>query len=273
MMNRPPRSRRAPRSRAAICGLTCSAGRRSRLAPSPTSARSRCARPHRPLGRGRRRGPGAADRRQGARGSAGGAPEHRPGAARDGAAARRCPRLKTSGGLQRVATLEDRSLQPAPEPTPVATVPAGKKAPSPRRRSSGRSRGGGESAAGRQPHRNGQRRDAGCCCRGGARGRGWRGRARRVRAGRGETAARGAPDRQRAFGRRAPPHVEPALREPSGPAEEHGDALRGERERGYARLRPRRRSHQVAGGSAQVCKDLQSRGVACRVAAFAGESL
>ena len=32
------------------------------------------------------------------------------------------------GLLQRVATLEDRSLQPAPEPTPVATAPAGKKA-------------------------------------------------------------------------------------------------------------------------------------------------
>jgi hypothetical protein len=179
------------------------------------------------------------------------------------------------GLLQRVATLEDRSLQPAPEPTPVATAPAGKKAPEPAKAPEQRQKPGAEAKA--PPGAN--RIETGSVATPAA-------AAAAAPAGEGGGAA------PVAFG---PAVVKPqpvGLQIASAPSvdalrlmwnllsENHPDPLKSMETRYAANANAATPGFDLVVGpiksqaeARKVCKDLQSRGVTCRVAAFAGESL
>jgi hypothetical protein len=179
------------------------------------------------------------------------------------------------GLLQRVATLEDRALPPAPEATPAVAVPAIKKAPEPAKAPDPRKPPGAEAKA----PASGERIETGSVATP-------------------ATAAAAAPDGQ--GGGTAPVAFGPAVVKPqafglqiaSAPSvdalrlmwnllsDNHPDPLKSMETRYAASADKAKPGYDLVVGplksqadARKACKDLQSRGVACRVATFSGEAL
>lgn len=178
------------------------------------------------------------------------------------------------GLLQRVATLEERALQPVAEVTPAATAPAVKKAPEPAKAPDQRKPAGAEAKA----PTSGERIETGSVATPAA-------------------AATAAPAGE---GGAAPVAFGPAVVTPqvfglqiaSAPSvdalrlmwsllsENHPDPLKSMETRYAASPDKAKPGYDLLVGpiktqaeARKACKDLQSRGVTCRVATFAGETL